>query len=108
MYNSLSKWSKVAVMGLAFVGLSIAQDGAALYKKHNCHTCHGADGDTPIMPVYPKLVGQNAEYSYNQMIDIKKGKRKNGQSAAMMALTNAVPDADLKAIAKWLEKGKTK
>ncbi|MCP4993098.1 MAG: c-type cytochrome, partial [Gammaproteobacteria bacterium] len=83
-------------------GSAVAQDGAALYQAKVCHTCHGADGDTPIMPLYPKLAGQNADYAYNQMIDIKSGARANGQSAAMKAIVAMATDDELRVIADWL------
>nr|WP_245831941.1 c-type cytochrome [Solemya velesiana gill symbiont] len=81
---------------------TVAADGAALYKAKACFTCHGADAKTPIMPVYPKLAGQNADYAYNQMMDIKSGKRANGQSAAMKGIMATVTEADARAIADWL------
>ena len=87
---------------LGLAGSAVAQDGAALYQAKVCHTCHGADGDTPIMPLYPKLGGQNADYAYNQMKDIKSGARSNGQSAAMKAIVAGVTDEELRAIADWL------
>jgi len=91
-----------AVLSLS-TGLALANSkGAELYKKHNCHTCHGANGNAPIMPLYPKIGGQNAEYAIAQLKDIKSGKRNNGQSAAMKALTTSISDADFKAISEWL------
>ena len=46
-------------------------DGATLYLRRNCVACHGADANTPIMPNYPKLAGQNKDYAVAQMKDIK-------------------------------------
>lgn len=56
----------------------------------------------PIMPTYPKLAGQNAQYALNQMLDIKSGARANGQAAAMKGIVAGVSDDELKAIAEWL------
>ena len=58
----------------------IAQ-GKALYLspgKGGCVSCHGQDGLTPIMPMYPTLGGQSEQYLVNQMKDYKNKKRKNG------------------------------
>ncbi len=77
-------------------------DGATLYMSRNCVACHGADANTPIVPSYPKLAGQNKDYTLAQMKDIKSGARNNGQTAAMKALVSTVTDADMEAIASFL------
>ena len=91
-----------SLMALSVTGAAVAADGEALYKAKACFSCHGADANTPIMPLYPKLGGQNAQYAYNQMLDIKSGKRANGQSAVMKGIVAGVSDDELKAIAEWL------
>ncbi|HEB95981.1 MAG TPA: c-type cytochrome [Sedimenticola thiotaurini] len=92
-----------AVVSLGLSGTVLAAgDGAAIYKAKACFSCHGADAKTPIMPTYPKLAGQNAQYAYNQMKDIKSGKRNNGQTAAMKGIIAGVSDEEMKAIAEWL------
>ncbi|MCB1858028.1 MAG: cytochrome c [Gammaproteobacteria bacterium] len=91
-----------ALLSLGVTGVALAADGAALYQSKACFSCHGADGNTPIMPIYPKLAGQNAEYAFNQMKDIKSGARANGQTAVMKGIVAAVSDEELKAIADWL------
>jgi len=88
--------------GLITAGPAIAADGAALYKSKTCIACHGADANTPVMPTYPKLAGQNADYAYQQMLDIKTGARANGQTAAMKGVMHLVSDEELRAIADWL------
>jgi cytochrome c len=89
-------------LSLGWVGDSLAADGAALYKSKTCWSCHGKDAKTPIMPIYPKLAGQNADYAYNQMKDIKSGARNNGQTAAMKGVMGLVSDEQMRAIADWL------
>jgi len=101
------KISRVAVSlligaGLIATGSAMAADGAALYKSKTCIACHGADAKTPVMPTYPKLAGQNADYAYQQMLDIKTGARANGQTAAMKGVMHLVSDEELRAIADWL------
>ena len=88
------------------IGLSqsvAAADGEQLYKDKTCWSCHGKDAKTPILPIYPKIAGQNADYAFNQMKDIKSGARSNGQSAAMRGVMGLVNDEEMMAIAKWLE-----
>ena len=77
-------------------------DGAAIYTGKTCFTCHGADGNAPIMAGYPRLGGQDADYAYAQMVDIKSGVRDNRQSSAMRPVMNVVSEAEMRAIANWL------
>jgi cytochrome c len=91
-----------AMLSLGMMSSAVALDGAALYKSKTCFSCHGQDAKTPIMPTYPKLAGQNADYAYNQMMDIKSGARNNGQTAAMKGIMATVSAEEAKAIADWL------
>lgn len=77
-------------------------DGATLYVQRNCVACHGADANTPIMPTYPKLAGQNKDYAVAQMKDIKSGARNNGQTVAMKPIMDMVSEAEMEVIADWL------
>ncbi|MCK5877859.1 MAG: c-type cytochrome [Candidatus Marithrix sp.] len=93
--------STIALVG--FSGMTMAEsDGAKLFQSKTCWSCHGKDAKTPLMPVYPKLVGQNKEYALAQMKDIKSGVRNNGQSAAMKGVMGLVNDEEMEAIAEWL------
>ena len=98
-----------------FLGISIALsagqasaealDGEALFnnpRKGGCTACHGKDAKTPILPIYPKLAGQNADYAFAQMMDIKSGARSNGQTAAMRGIMHLVNEEEMRAIADWL------
>jgi cytochrome c len=79
-----------------------ATDGATLFAKKTCIACHGKDAKTPILPTYPKLAGQSADYAYNQMNDIKTGARNNGQTAAMKGIMPLVSEEEMRTIANWL------
>ncbi len=76
---------------------------AELYKSKNCHACHGEKANTPILPNYPKLAGQNYKYLIAQMKDIKRGIRKNGNSVVMKGIMYSVSDKEITVIAQWLE-----
>lgn len=80
----------------------VQADGAALYKAKTCWSCHGKDAKSPILPIYPKLAGQNADYAFNQMKDIKSGARSNGQAAAMKGVMGMVNEAEMREIADWI------
>jgi len=79
-----------------------AADGPTLFVKKTCVACHGKDAKSPILPTYPKLAGQSADYAYSQMIDIKSGARNNGQTAAMKGIMHLVSDEEIRTIANWL------
>lgn len=94
--------SLAATLLITFSGSASAVDGAATYTAKGCAACHGADGKTPIMPLYPKIAGQSKEYATQQMQDIKSGKRSNGQSAAMKGIMASVSDEEITAIAEYI------
>ncbi|AXV66544.1 MULTISPECIES: c-type cytochrome [Pseudoalteromonas] len=85
---------------------TMAADGATLYTAKLCQTCHGAEGKAPIMPLYPKLNGQNKEYLLAQMKDIKSGARNNGMASAMKAMVANVSEEEMAAIADYLSQVK--
>jgi len=81
---------------------AVLADGAELYKTKTCWSCHGKDANTPILPTYPKLAGQNADYAFQQMKDIKSGARANGMSAGMKGVMGLVNEEEMRQIADWL------
>lgn len=92
----------IALLATLPASSAIALDGADLYAKKTCFACHGKDANTPILPIYPKIAGQNRDYLAAQMRDIKSGDRANGQSAAMKGVMHLVSDEEIDAIADYL------
>ncbi len=92
----------IALLATLSASSAIALDGADLYAKKTCFACHGKDANTPILPIYPKIAGQNRDYLAAQMRDIKSGDRANGQSAAMKGVMHLVSDEEIDAIADYL------
>jgi len=62
-----------------------------LYKQ-KCSSCHGVNGEGIIGP---KLIGQNAQTVYQDLIDFKSGKRKN---YVMYGLLSKMDEGQLKAL----------
>jgi len=93
----------IAAAAVLASGAALA-DGAKLYAEKTCLACHGAKGDKPLMPDYPKIAGQNAKYVERQMLDIKSGARANGNSAAMKGVMEIVSEAEIKEIAEFVSK----
>ena len=46
-------------------------------KSQACAACHGADGNTPTGPDFPRLAGQHEDYLLKALKDYKSGARKN-------------------------------
>lgn len=91
--------------GVALSGSALALDGAAIYKnpaKGGCVACHGKDANTPLLPTYPKLAGQNEGYILQQLKDIKSGARNNGMTVAMKGIMHMINEEEMAAVAKWL------
>jgi cytochrome c553 len=53
-------------------------------KAMVCAACHGADGNS-LIPMYPSLAGQSANYLAKQLADFKSANRKNAVMAGMAA-----------------------
>ena len=83
-----------------------AQDGieAGKAKAQTCVACHGADGNA-IMPIYPKLSGQHAQYLEKQLQDFKLGMMTNGKQGrydpVMSALAMPLSDQDMADLAEY-------
>jgi cytochrome c len=105
IFNLKAATISASLMFLASSGSALALDGEALFKspqKGGCTACHGKDAKTPIMPMYPKLAGQNEAYLLQQLKDIKSGARNNGMTIAMKGIMHMVNDEEMAAIAKYL------
>ena len=79
-------------------------NGAQLFKERACWACHGKDGKTTLLPNYPKIAGQNAQYVERQIQDIKSGARSNANSEAMRGILPRVSDAEIKELAEFVSK----
>lgn len=82
--------------------IASAQDGPTLYKEKTCMSCHGEDAKTPILPAYPKLAGQNADYLFQQLQDIKNNVRKNSMTTAMAGIMQNVNEEEMRVLSDWL------
>ena len=91
-----------AVLAAGTGTTAVAQDGATLYTIKTCISCHGADAKTPVLPVYPKLAGQNADYLFHQLRDIKSGTRTNAMTPAMNGIMQNVNEDEMRILADWI------
>ena len=98
---------KSLILSAAAVALSVilpAQASEELAKKHLCTTCHVVKGAKTIGPAYAdvaKKYGGQKDAEAKLADKVKKG----GQGVwgqVPMPPNAAVPDADIKALVKWI------
>jgi len=83
------------------IGGAQAADGEQLYMTKTCIGCHGPNGQS-LVPTFPSVAGQNADYLFNQMRDIKSGSRSNGQAVVMKGVMAGVNEEEMRVLANWL------
>ena len=71
--------------------------GTAPKASQTCVACHGVDG-IGILPEYPNLSGQHADYIENSLKGYRGGQRKNAVMAGMAA---ALTDQDIRELAAY-------
>ncbi len=65
-----------------------------------CQACHGADGNG-ILPTYPRLAGQYADYMVKALKDYKEGKRGGANGALMTGLAATLSEQDMQDLAAY-------
>ena len=105
------KFALITAVLLSSIGLvNVAnaankEKGQALVEKANCASCHGAGLNAPILPAYPKLAGQYADYLYYALKAYKVG-NSNAQfgrnNAVMSSQVQNFSDADLQDMAAYI------
>lgn len=85
-------------VALAALALPVSAEVAVPEKAAVCAACHGEAGAKPILPEYPVLAGQYANYLEHTLTEYKSGKRKN---AVMNAQAAGLSDEEIKALSKY-------
>ncbi|TFW27850.1 c-type cytochrome [Massilia horti] len=81
------------------LGRNIYRGGIAAKGVAACASCHGPIGaGVPIQ--YPRLAGQNQDYSFAQLQAFKSGARKN--SPQMTTLAQRMSDEEMKAVVDYI------
>ena len=90
----------VAIAALSLATLTHAGDIEAGKTKvaELCAACHGPDGNKPLMPDYPILAGQHADYLAATLKQYKNGKRAN---PIMMGMAAMLSDEDILNVAAY-------
>lgn len=74
-------------------------------KAGICAGCHGADGNGGADPLWPRLAGQDPDYTAKQLADFKSGARKDPIMSGMVAALSA---ADMKNLGAYYASLKAK
>jgi len=88
----------MALTGAAAPSLAAGDAEAGKAKSAVCASCHGADGSSPLNPMWPKLAGQHANYIATQLKHFKDGTRKDAQ---MSPMAMPLSDQDMEDLAAY-------
>jgi cytochrome c553 len=69
-----------------------------LEKSQVCQSCHGRTGAESLMPSYPILAGQHADYLEHALKSYRDGSRRN---AVMAGFAANLTDQDIADLAAW-------
>lgn len=93
-------------IGHAVADPELAQMGRFIYARGNpysgvaaCATCHGADAHGT--DTLPRLAGQHAQYTENQLKQFNKRERTN-DNAVMHGIASKLTELELKAVASYI------
>jgi|TARA_R110000796_G_scaffold224798_1_gene341099 cytochrome c553 len=105
MTENCMKLTACFIIGIAAImmnSLAIAAGDVSAGKAKSavCSTCHGAEG-IAVMPVYPNLAGQNAEYLVSALKAYRDKQRQGGMAAIMQMQANNLSDEDIANLAAY-------
>ena len=101
----MKKQIQILIAAASLVGLFATQASfaagniaAGAEKSKACEACHGAGGNAPTTPDFPRLAGQHADYLAKSLRDYKSGARKN---AIMGAQAQTLSPQEIQDVAAW-------
>jgi cytochrome c553 len=88
------------VVAAAVAAPALAQDKPKSLEENVkvCTGCHGADGNTPLQPDFPKLGGQHYDYLLQSLKAYRSGARKN---PIMQPQAKALSTREMEALARY-------
>lgn len=92
--------AKAKTNGAGSLGEKIYRGGIAKTNVPACAACHGANG-AGIPKQFPRLAGQHADYSYQQLKTFRTGERAN--APMMMVIAAKMTDAEMQAVADYMQ-----
>ncbi len=78
--------------------------GKEAVKKYACASCHGEDLNNPILPSYPKLAGQHADYLEHALIAYQRGPKGSNSrgNAVMVGIAQQLSKQDISNISSYI------
>lgn len=92
--------AKAKTNGVGSLGEKIYRGGIAKTNVPACAACHGANG-AGLPKQFPRLAGQHADYTYQQLKTFRTGERAN--APMMMAIATKMTDAEMLAVADYMQ-----
>jgi len=86
--------------GKGSLGEQIYRGGIAATNVPACAACHGASGEG-LPKRFPRLSGQHAEYTAQQLQTFRKGERAN--APMMQVIATKMTDAEMQAVADYIQ-----
>lgn len=103
----VSNFTKLKLLTFCLLFLcnsSLADEIAIMAGKNKavtCAVCHGADGNSPSNPSWPKLGGQSAHYLQKELLDFQLGAKGGRVSPVMEALVTGLTKNDITDLADY-------
>ncbi len=94
------KLAKAKTNGKGSLGEKIYRGGIAATKVPACASCHGANGEG-IPKRFPRLSGQHADYTFQQMKIFRTNERDN--AAMMQLIATKMTEAEMEAVADYIQ-----
>ncbi|MCL4165838.1 UNVERIFIED_CONTAM: hypothetical protein GTU68_024576 [Idotea baltica] len=94
------KLAKAKTNGKGSLGEKIYRGGIAATSVPACAACHGANGEG-IPKRFPRLSGQHAAYTVQQLKTFRTGVRANGPM--MQTISAKMTEAEMQAVADYIQ-----
>lgn len=94
------KLAKAKSNGSGSLGEKIYRGGIASTQVPACAACHGVTG-AGLPKQFPRLAGQHAEYTLQQLRTFRTGERAN--APMMMTIAAKMSDAEMQAVADYIQ-----
>jgi len=102
----MKKVMRVLLAGLAFAAFTaapvFAEEGATIFLRKGCTSCHGADGAGGPGNYYPKLAGQQKDYVVAQLQAFQKIERNSARAKEMIPFARSLNAEQIEAVATFL------
>ncbi len=94
------KLGKAKTNGKGSLGEKIYRSGITETSVPACASCHGANGEG-LPKRFPRVSGQHAEYTGQQLNAFRKGERANGPM--MQVIAAKMTEAEMQAVADYIQ-----